>query len=196
MSTERNVRVSDAERDAVAAQLREHFAQGRLSMDELNERLDRVFASRTNLELASVTSDLPYTAPHGVLPSDGVRNAGPTRSSQWGGPYRGGQGPNGQGWQGQDWSGPPRNGQSWGGPSWSGPGGRGYGRRGGSALGFIPLILAFVCVLILLSTLSFGIGSGPSLIVIVLGALAVLRRLFGFGRRRGMPAPRRRGRRR
>ncbi|MGH3157958.1 MAG: DUF1707 SHOCT-like domain-containing protein [Streptosporangiaceae bacterium] len=194
MSTERNVRVSDAERDVVAAQLREHFAQGRLSMDELNERLDRVFASRTNLELASVTNDLPYTAPRRVLPSDGVHNAGSGHgggSGLWGGPYRGGQRPNGQGWQGQGWSGPP-----WNGTSWSGPGGRGHGRRGGSVLGFVPLILAFVCVIILVSALGFGIGSGPSLIVIVLGALAVLRRLLGFGRRRGMPAPRRRGRRR
>ncbi len=51
MTTERNVRVSDADRDSVAAQLREHYAQGRLTMDELNERLDRVFRSRTRTDL-------------------------------------------------------------------------------------------------------------------------------------------------
>jgi Domain of unknown function (DUF1707) len=186
MAAERDIRVSDADRDAVAAQLREHYALGRLTMEELNERLDRVFASRTNLELASVTSDLPYTAPRGVLPSDGVGNSG---SGPWAysGQYRGGtHGP----------------GQGWGGQGWSGPGGRGdYGstwgrRRRGSVLGFIPLIVAFWCVIILLGTMGFGLGSGPSIIVIVLGALAVLRRILGLGRRRGMPVKRGRGGRR
>ena len=188
MSTENNVRVSDADRDGVAAQLREHYAQGRLSLDELNERLDRVFASRTNLELASVTADLPYAAPRGVLPSDGVRSGG---SQQWasGNRYRGGQGGNGQGWSG---------------PAWSGPGSQGgrnsdYGPRGrrghGSVLGIFPLVLMFFCLVVLLGAMGFGIGSGPSLVVILLGALAVLRRLLGFGRRRSMPARRRCGRR-
>ena len=81
MAPEWNVRVSDAERDAVAAQLREHYAQGRLSLDELNERLDRAFASRTRADLNAVTSDLPYTPPRGVLPSDGIQRAvhGPGR---------------------------------------------------------------------------------------------------------------------
>lgn len=192
MSTEHNIRVSDAERDAVAAQLREHYAQGRLTMDELNERLDRVFASRTNLELASVMSDLPYTAPRGVLPSDGVRSGG--SSGKWGSGNRyrgGGQDRNGRGW----------NGQGWGGPAWSGPGSRSGdhgpgGRRGpGSVLGIIPLVLAFFGLIVLLGAMGFGFGSGPSLIVILLGALAVLRRLLGFGRRRSMSTRRRCGRR-
>jgi hypothetical protein len=59
MAPEWNVRVSDTEREAVAAQLREHYAQGRLSLDELNERLDRAFASRTRADLDAVTSDRP-----------------------------------------------------------------------------------------------------------------------------------------
>ncbi len=33
-----NMRVGDAEREAVASQLREHYADGRLTLDELNER--------------------------------------------------------------------------------------------------------------------------------------------------------------
>jgi Domain of unknown function (DUF1707) len=184
MSTEGNIRVSDADRDAVAAQLREHYAQGRLTMDELNERLDRVFASRTNLELAAVTSDLPYTSPRGVLPSDRVGRAGSwTGNSQ----FRGGPRGSGAGQQG------------WDGPGWTGPRGRngrnGYGGRGGVAaiLGFVPLILAFWCLLILFGAMGFGLGSGPSLVVILLGALAVLRRLIGLGRRRKtMPVRRRR----
>jgi len=86
MTTERDVRVSDADRDSVAAQLREHYALGRLTMDELNERLDRVFASRTRADLNAVTSDLPYAAPRGVLPSDGAWRGGS------GGDYRYGYG--------------------------------------------------------------------------------------------------------
>ena|SRR5580700_2145936 len=73
MTTDRNVRVSDADREFVAAQLREHYAQGRLTLDELNERLDRAFSSRTRTDLNAVTFDLPYAAPSRVLPSDGVR---------------------------------------------------------------------------------------------------------------------------
>jgi Domain of unknown function (DUF1707) len=195
MSTEGNIRVSDAERDAVAAQLREHYAQGRLSMDELNERLDRVFGARTNLELAAVTSDLPYMSPRGVLPSDRVgRGSGPWMgNSQFrGDQHRGGHGgPWQQGWDGTGWSG----------PGSAGPRGRsGYrygGRHGlGAVLGFFPLILAFFCVLVLLGAMGFGFGSGPSLIVILLGALALLRRLLGLGRRRGPVRRRGCGRRR
>jgi len=36
--TDDRIRVSDADRDRAAARLREHFAEGRLSPDELDER--------------------------------------------------------------------------------------------------------------------------------------------------------------
>jgi len=45
MASGYNVRVGDADRDAVATQLREHFADGRLTLEELNERLDQAFAA-------------------------------------------------------------------------------------------------------------------------------------------------------
>jgi Flp pilus assembly protein TadB len=166
MATERNIRVSDADRDAVAAQLREHYAQGRLTLDELNERLDRAFASRTNLELAAVTSDLPYAAARGVLPADRVRQGGYQRSRS--DQHRG------QGWAG--------------GHSGQWDRGRGYAA---SLLGVVMVACAFFCLLVLMAVMGFGFGSGPSVVVIILGALAVLRRLFGFGRRKSMPARRR-----
>ena len=53
------LRIGDAERDAAAADLGEHYATGRLSLDELNERLDQVFASRTLGQLARTMTDLP-----------------------------------------------------------------------------------------------------------------------------------------
>ena len=56
------LRIGDAERDAAAADLGEHYAHGRLSLDELNERLDQVFASRTLGQLAQTMTDLPGPA--------------------------------------------------------------------------------------------------------------------------------------
>jgi DUF1707 SHOCT-like domain len=61
MASGSNMRVGDAEREAVAAQLREHYADGRLTLDELNERLDQAFAARTRADLTAVTRDLPVT---------------------------------------------------------------------------------------------------------------------------------------
>src|SRR5215218_6722739 len=55
------LRASDAEREHHAELLREHAAQGRLTVDELEERLDRVYAARTRGELAPVLADLPPT---------------------------------------------------------------------------------------------------------------------------------------
>ena len=56
---EPTLRASDAEREHHAELLREHAAQGRLTVDELDERLDRVYAARTLGELAPVVADLP-----------------------------------------------------------------------------------------------------------------------------------------
>ena len=58
-SPEPTLRASDAEREHHAELLREHAAQGRLTVDELDERLDRVYAARTLGELAPVVADLP-----------------------------------------------------------------------------------------------------------------------------------------
>jgi hypothetical protein len=53
------MRIGDAERDAAAADLSEHYAAGRLTFDELNERLDAVFTAKTFGQLAHVMTDLP-----------------------------------------------------------------------------------------------------------------------------------------
>ena len=62
MATGYNVRIGDADREAIAAQLREHFADGRLTLDELNERLDQTFAAKTKDDLNVVMRDLPHVA--------------------------------------------------------------------------------------------------------------------------------------
>nr|WP_184292150.1 DUF1707 domain-containing protein [Nocardiopsis algeriensis] len=53
------MRVSDAERDQVAEVLREAAAEGRITLEELDERLDTVYASRVYADLEPVTADLP-----------------------------------------------------------------------------------------------------------------------------------------
>ena len=53
------MRIGDAERDAAAADLGEHYTAGRLTLDELHERLEAVFAAKTFGQLARIMSDLP-----------------------------------------------------------------------------------------------------------------------------------------
>ncbi len=55
-------RASDADREQVANLLREAAGDGRLTMDELDERLDAVYAAKTYAELQPITHDLPATA--------------------------------------------------------------------------------------------------------------------------------------
>jgi cation transport ATPase len=69
MATGPELRVGDADREATAAALREHFAQGRLTLEELNARLDATFAATTQRELSGATRDLPHAAaPSAPLP--------------------------------------------------------------------------------------------------------------------------------
>ncbi len=53
------LRASDADREAVAKVLQTAMAEGRLTVAELQERLDTVYASKTLSELEPVTWDLP-----------------------------------------------------------------------------------------------------------------------------------------
>jgi hypothetical protein len=53
------LRVGDAERDAAAADLGEHYVAGRLTLDELHERLGEVFCAKTYGQLARIMADLP-----------------------------------------------------------------------------------------------------------------------------------------
>ena len=57
--TDQTIRISDAEREAAAADLGEHFAQGRLTADEHAERLEQVWSAKTRGEVAPIFRDLP-----------------------------------------------------------------------------------------------------------------------------------------
>ena len=54
-----DLRIGDAERDATMAQLRDHFVAGRLTFDELTERIDLALAAKTQGQIESLMADLP-----------------------------------------------------------------------------------------------------------------------------------------
>jgi hypothetical protein len=54
-----DLRASDEERERAAAEIRAHFAAGRLTDEELSQRLDAVYSARTQRELSDLRADLP-----------------------------------------------------------------------------------------------------------------------------------------
>ncbi|MFP5282009.1 MAG: DUF1707 domain-containing protein [Actinomycetes bacterium] len=62
------LRIGDLERDRAAGCLQEHYAAGRLTGAEFDERLTLALAARTGADLARLFVDLPF--PHPILPPD------------------------------------------------------------------------------------------------------------------------------
>jgi hypothetical protein len=59
MADRPDMRVSDEQRDRVAQEIREHFAAGRLTDEELSDRVQAAYGARTEGELNAVLADLP-----------------------------------------------------------------------------------------------------------------------------------------
>jgi hypothetical protein len=57
--SDQHLRVSDAERQAVADRLGEHFADGRLDQAEFDDRVGRAMGAKTRADLSGLFSDLP-----------------------------------------------------------------------------------------------------------------------------------------
>ena len=53
------LRISDTDRDRTAEVLREAHAHGRITVDELDERLTSVYSAKTYADLVPITRDLP-----------------------------------------------------------------------------------------------------------------------------------------
>nr|MDT0661053.1 DUF1707 domain-containing protein [Micromonospora sp. DSM 115978] len=73
------MRAADADREAVAEQLRVALNEGRLDLGEYDERLQRTYAARTYADLNGLLDDLPGTVPPGqaqVVPVDPAAPAG------------------------------------------------------------------------------------------------------------------------
>lgn len=57
-----NLRASDADREAVSERLRVAAGDGRISLEELDERLDKAYRAKTYAELDELLADLPVMA--------------------------------------------------------------------------------------------------------------------------------------
>ncbi len=96
MAVPSGLRIGDAEREAAAARLREHFAVGRLTMEEFQQRLDAAFAAKTDRDLARITSDLPgFAQQTTTAPAGGFQSGGPAPYGYGPGEY----GPGSRGWR-------------------------------------------------------------------------------------------------
>lgn len=174
------MRVGDAEREAAAAEVREHFASGRLTQEELNERLDQTFAAKTRGDLNGVFTDLPSAS----WRDGAVGGARTTAGGAYGG--RPSLGRPGQQWS--DW-GTGSGGRSDGGANnpFGDASAGGFGARRAAGV-YVTSFMLFAAFLLFGIVGIFGIGSGrPFAVVLIFAALAMLRRLVFliFGRRRG-----------
>jgi hypothetical protein len=68
-----DLRVSDAERDAVVTELGEHFGQGRLDQAEFDERVTRALSARTGRDIGGLLADLPPAREESSVPQPGTR---------------------------------------------------------------------------------------------------------------------------
>lgn len=77
-----DLRVSDADRHAVADILREAAGEGRLDIDELEERLDETYKAKTYADLEPITQDLPVAGRAPVMPATPAAGAVPVVYSE------------------------------------------------------------------------------------------------------------------
>jgi Domain of unknown function (DUF1707) len=59
MPEDPSLRASDEQRERAAQDIREHFAAGRLSEDELSDRVQAAYSARTERDLQRLLADLP-----------------------------------------------------------------------------------------------------------------------------------------
>ncbi|MBV8715840.1 MAG: DUF1707 domain-containing protein [Chloroflexi bacterium] len=79
-----DLRVGDADREAVVSELQRHYIEGRLNSDELGERVTQALQARTFGDLAALLTDLPPlhdAVP--ALPQRGSAQHGDWQSSTW-----------------------------------------------------------------------------------------------------------------
>lgn len=84
------LRASDADRERVAEQLRDALAEGRLDMEEFEERLDVTYKARTYGELTPITRDLPGAG--AVAPPSVSMVKEPAERGNWAARIVGGEG--------------------------------------------------------------------------------------------------------
>lgn len=77
------MRASDADREHVVELLRDHCAEGRLTSEELSERIDEAYGARTLGDLWETARELPtpQAAPDEPAPKRGLSPRGPRVAS-------------------------------------------------------------------------------------------------------------------
>jgi hypothetical protein len=185
MATQPGLRIGDAERDSVAAELREHFASGRLTLEEFNQRIDATFAARTQADLARITADLPHVRSGGPpLPGSRTRRppmlaAAPPASWHGHGALAGQPGASAAAGGWADWSGSAGSDRSY------------YARRGpaGGFAALATLLAAVASWLLVYDVLLVGVRfPWPGRVGLLLATFTIvrglLRRIFRGSRRR------------
>jgi hypothetical protein len=71
-----DLRVSTAERNAVAELLSQHYAEGRLDASEFDDRLEHAMAAKTGADLSNLLLDLPGPKTTLPVPTRRPRRAG------------------------------------------------------------------------------------------------------------------------
>jgi len=159
MASGPDLRIGDAERDVTTRQLRECFAQGRLTMDEFNDRLGQALAATTQGELDRLTHDLPPTRPSTAPLPHTVGYRGDPRYAYNPGRDQGG-------WQGAS-------------------AGCGTRMRSRLAMGLVVLFALWLLLSVFTPLGLFPFGGRIAILLLVIGVLrGIFRRLFGLGRRR------------
>jgi hypothetical protein len=87
-----NIRISDADRDHVVERLREHYAAGRLTSDELDERVTAALNAKTFGDMRGLMTDLPEPETVGAAGGMGPMGGSGLAGSDWAG-----------GWQSPPW---------------------------------------------------------------------------------------------
>jgi hypothetical protein len=87
-NSDQRIRVSDADRNAVAEVLTKHYADGRLDQAEFDERVGQAMAAKTRGDLAGLFDDLPEIDEGDA--GGAADPAGPTRAYRPGRRRRGG----------------------------------------------------------------------------------------------------------
>jgi len=163
MASGPDLRIGDAERDVTTRQLRECFAQGRLTMDEFNDRLGQALSATTQLELDRLTQDLPPTRPSPAALPHTAGYRGDLRYA-----YN-----------------PGRDQGSWQGGSQGASSGCGTRMRSRLGMGLAVLFAIWLLLSVLTPLALFPFGGRIAILLLVFGVLrGIVRRLFGLGRRR------------
>jgi hypothetical protein len=84
MAAEHVIRASDSDREHAVHALRDQYAEGRLTLEEFDERTSAAYAAKTWTDLRELTSDLPVRLSFGPASAAVAPGSGAGAPGQWG----------------------------------------------------------------------------------------------------------------